>query len=172
MNEDFDENVVPFFQKSLPLISSAVLLLLAYIPLNLSMFNNVRPDLGLLCIYFWMLHRPDLFGLASIVVLGVLSAAISSALSGICLLSYLVLYVLIYNTQKFFYAKPFVVVWYGYMALTLATVLVKWLIASVYYRQFLPLSVLMFSYFIGVALYPLISMILAFIQNKFIQEES
>ena len=172
MNEYFDENVVPFFQKSLPLISSAVLLLLAYIPLNLSMFNNVRPDLGLLCIYFWMLHRPDLFGLASIVVLGVLSAAISSALSGICLLSYLVLYVLIYNTQKFFYAKPFVVVWYGYMALTLATVLVKWLIASVYYRQFLPLSVLMFSYFIGVALYPLISMILAFIQNKFIQEES
>lgn len=171
-NEDFDENVVPLFQKSLPLVSSAILLLLTFIPLNIAVFNNIRPDLGLVCIYFWLLLRPDLFGLASIVFLGLLASSVSSALPGISLLAYLTMYVLVYSTQRFFNAKPFVVVWYGFMALALPTLLIKWLAASVYYSRFLPISMLMFSYFTAVAVYPLVSMVLAFIQNKFIQDES
>ncbi len=171
MSEEFDEKVASLFQKLLPLLSTIVFLLLAYVPLNVVVFSNIRPDLGLVCIYFWMLHRPDLFSLASIVVLGLLDGAISSALSGASLLAYLVMYVLIFNTQKFFNAKSFVVVWYGFMAISLATLLVKWLVVSVYYSRFLPISMLMFSYLIGVALYPLISMILAFIQNRFIQDD-
>ena len=171
MNEDFDENVASLFQRYLTLASSAIFLLLAYIPLNVAVFNNIRPDLGLICIYFWMLHRPDLFGLVSIVILGLLSSAVSSALPGASLFAYLTLYVLIYNTQKFFNAKPFVVIWYGFMALSLTTLLVKWLVISIYYSRFLPLSMLIFGYLIGVALYPLVSMILAFIQNRFIQDE-
>lgn len=171
MNEDFNENVVPLFQKSLPLISSIVVLLLAYLPINMALFNNMRPDLGLVCIYFWVLHRPDLFNLASIVVLGLVDMVISSALPGASLLAYLTMYLLLYNTQKFFNAKPFVVIWYGFMALSLITMLIKWLVVSIYYADFLPLSVLIFTYLIGVAVYPLISIILAFVQNQFIQDE-
>lgn len=171
MNEDFDENVVSLFQKILPLATAVFFLLLAYVPLNVAMFNNIRPDLGLVCIYFWMLHRPDLFGLVSIVILGLLDSAISSALPGASLFAYLTMYLLIYNTQKFFNAKPFVVIWYGFMALSLTTMLIKWLVVSIYFSRFLPLSMLMFSYLIGVALYPLVSMVLAFIQNRFIQDE-
>ena len=171
MNEDFNENVVPLFQKSLPLISSIVVLLLAYLPINMALFNNMRPDLGLACIYFWVLHRPDLFNLVSIVVLGLVDMVISSALPGASLLAYLTMYLLLYNTQKFFNAKPFVVIWYGFMALSLITMLIKWLVVSIYYADFLPLSVLIFTYLIGVAVYPLISIILAFVQNQFIQDE-
>lgn len=171
MSDDFEENVVSLFQRLLPVLTSIIFMLLAYIPVNLSVFNNIRADLGLACIYFWMLHRPDLFGLGSIIVLGVVSAAISSALPGSGLLAYLVMYVCVYNTQKFFNAKPFVVVWYGFMALCLATLLVKWLVVSVFYGAFLPLSMLFFCYLIGVAMYPLISVVLAFMQNKFIQDD-
>lgn len=171
MNEDFNENVVPIFQKSLPLISSIVLLLLAYLPINVVVFNNMRPDLGLACIYFWILHRPDLFNLTSIVILGLIDMVISSALPGASLLAYLTMYVLLYNTQNFFNAKPFVVIWYGFIALSLATLLVKWLVVSIYYSSFLPLSMLVFVYLIGVAVYPLVSIVLAFVQNKFIQDE-
>ena len=57
------------------------------------------------------------------------------------------------------------------MALALSTLLTKWMVVSVYYSQFLPISMLMFSYFIGVALYPLMSIVLAFVQNKFIQDD-
>lgn len=171
MNEDFNENVVSFLQKSLPLLSSAIILLLAYLPIDMTLFNNIRPDLGLACIYFWVLHRPDLFNLTSIVFLGLIDMLVSAALPGATLLAYLTMYLLLYNTQKFFNAKPFVVIWYGFMALSLATLLVKWLVVSVYYSAFLPLSILMFTYLIGVAVYPFISIVLAFVQNRFIQDE-
>ena len=171
MNDEFDENVVSFFQRALPLLSSVFFILLKYLPINMVVFNNIRPDFGLVCIYFWIIHRPDLFNLFSIVFLGVLDFVLSSSFAGSCLFSYLVMYFLLYNTQKFFNAKPFVVVWYGYMALSLASILAKWLIASVYYSQFLPFSILIFSYLIGVSLYPLVSMVLAFLQNKLIQDD-
>ncbi len=171
MSDDFDEKVVTLFQRLLPFVTSVLFMLLSYIPINVSIFNNIRPDLGLACIYFWMLHRPDLFGVTEIVFLGVINGAISSALPGAGLLAYLVMYVLVYNTQKFFNAKSFVVIWYGFMALALSTLLIKWMVVSVYYSQFLPISMLMFSYFIGVALYPLMSIVLAFVQNKFIQDD-
>ena len=85
--------------------------------------------------------------------------------------AYLLMYVLVYNTQKFFYAKPFIVVWYGFMALSLAAIMVKWLVVSIFYSQFLPLSMVVFSFLISAALYPLLSVVLAFVQNRFIQDD-
>ena len=169
MSEDFDEKVVTHFQKSLSVLTSIAFLLMAYLPLNFNFFYNVRPDFGLMCIYFWMLHRPDLFGITAIVIMGLVASVISSSVMGCNFVAYLVMYVLIYNTQKLFNAKSFVVVWYGFMALSLVSIAVKWIVVSVYYNEFLPISMLMFGYLIGIVLYPLVSSVLAFVQNKFIQ---
>ena len=171
MSEDFDEKVATLFQRLLPLVTSIAFLLLAYVPINFGLFYNVRPDFGLMCIYFWMLHRPDLIGIGAIVVMGIVSIAISSSVAGASLVGYLVMYILMYNTQKLFNAKPFVVVWYGFMALCFCALFIKWLIVSIYYNSFLPLSMMIFSYLMGVVLYPLVSSVLAFVQNKFIQDD-
>ena len=172
MSKEFDENVVPFFQKSLPLLSSVFFLLISYFPSNFTFFGSVKSDFGLICIYFWMLHRPDLFNLFSAATLGIIDISISSGVPGACLLAYLVMFVLVYNMQKYFNAKSFVVIWCGFMVLSFAAMFVKWLVVSVYYSQFLPLTMLTFSYFIMVAMYPLISFVLAFLQNHFIKDES
>ena len=81
------------------------------------------------------------------------------------------MYDLMYNFQKLFNAKPFVVIWYGFMALSFVAVLVKWLVASVYHNTFLPLPILMLGYLIGIVMYPLVAVVLAFIQNRFIQDD-
>lgn len=171
MSDNFDEKVITHFQRLLPLVTSIAFLLLAYVPVNFSFFYNVRPDFGLMCIYFWMLHRPDLIGIGTIVIMGVVSIAISSSVIGASLIAYLVMYVLMYNFQKLFNAKPFVVIWYGFMALSLVSILVKWLVVSVYYNMFLPLSILMLGYLIGIVMYPLMAIVLAFVQNRFIQDD-
>ena len=171
MSEDFDEKVATHFQRSLPVLTSLLFMLLAFVPFSFSLFYDVRPDFGLMCIYFWMLHRPDLFSLLIVVLMGLVSMAVSSSVGGSALLCYLCMYLLVYNTQKLFNAKSFVVIWYGFMALSLVSMLIKWLVVSVYYNEFLPLSMLMLGYLMGAFLYPLISMVLAFIQNRFIQDE-
>ena len=81
------------------------------------------------------------------------------------------MYVLVNNTSRFLNAKPFIVLWYGFVVLSLVTVLSRWLVVSVYYGQFLPLSMLFFSYTVTIAVYPLISLLLAFVQNHLIQDD-
>ena len=171
MSEDLDENITSLFQRLLPFMSSVLLLLMSYIPLDFSVFNNIRPSIGLICVYFWMLHRPDLFNLWSVYFLGVIDDIISSAPFGSNIFAMLLLYVLITNTSRFFNAKPFVVTWYGFAVLSLVAMLGRWLVVSIYYSQFLPLLMMLFSYMVTIAAYPLLSLLLAFIQNHMIQDE-
>lgn len=171
MSEDFNENITSLFQRSMPFLTSVILLLFSYVPLDFGLLNNIRPAVALICVYFWMLHRPDLFNLWSVYFLGMIDDIISSSPFGSNILALLILYLLINNTSRFFNAKPFVVTWYGFAVLSLVTYLARWLVVSVYYSQFLSLAMLAFSYLVTIAAYPLISLLLAFIQNNLIQDE-
>lgn len=171
MDENLNEHITSYFQRLLPLLSSVFLLLVSYIPLDFSLFNNIRPAVVLVCVYFWMLHRPDLFNLFSVFILGAVDDIISSAPMGSSIFVVLLMYWLINNLQKYFNSKPFVITWYGFAILSLITMLSRWLVVSVYYSRFLPLDVLFFSYLVTVAVYPVISLIFAFVQNSLIQDD-
>lgn len=171
IDNDWQDNAASFFETVLPVFLSAICLLLQFVPVYIGIFNNIRPDLGLAAIYFWMLNRADLFDLKSIVFLGVLDGVISSSIFGLGLFAYLLMYVLMINLRKYINGRPFMIVWYGFMALSLVVLLSKWLIATVYHGQLLPLLPLMFSYFQGAAIYPLLSMVLALVQNIFMQDD-
>lgn len=171
MDENLNEHITSYFQRLLPLLSSLFLLLISYIPLDFSLFNNIRPAVVLICVYFWMLHRPDLFNLFSVFILGMFDDIISSAPMGSSIFVVLLMYWLINNLQRYFNSKPFAITWYGFAILSLITMLSRWLVVSIYYSRFLPLDVLFFSYLATVAVYPVISLIFAFVQNSLIQDD-
>ncbi len=171
MAKELDENISSVFQRLLPFMVSALLLLFSYVPFDFMFLNSIRPAMGMICVYFWLQHRPDLFNLGSVFCLGVLDDVVTSSPLGSNIFELLLMYVLVNNTSRFLNAKPFVVLWYGFALLALVTMLSRWLIVSVYYSQFLPLSMLAFSYMVTIAVYPLISLLLAFVQNSFIQDD-
>ncbi len=171
MAQELNENISSFFQRLLPFLTSVLLVLFSYVPLDFMFLNSIRPAIGIICVYFWLQHRPDLFNLWSVFGVGLIDDFVSSSPLGSNVFELLLMYVLVNNTSRFLNAKPFVVLWYGFMALSLITVLSRWLVVSVYYGQFLPLSMLFFSYMVTIAAYPLISLLLAFVQNHLIQDE-
>ena len=117
MNDEWSENLTLYFQRLLPLLFSLLLLFVSYIPLDLPISNNIRPAVGMICTYFWLLHRPDVFNLLSVYLLGLTEDVISSAPFGSNIFALLVLYVLVTNLSRFFNAKPFVIIWYGFALL-------------------------------------------------------
>ena len=171
MGDELQENLLSGVQRLIPLLSSLFLILISYIPLNIGYFNNIRPMIGIVCIYYWIINRPDIFNLLSVFVLAIINDIISSAPFGANLLCFLVMYILASNIQRLIFGKPFSIDWYAFMALTLAVFFFKWLIVSVYYRQAMPVVILFFSYGITVAIYPFISFIFAFIQNNLLSDE-
>ena len=171
MREDENESITGFFQKLIPLASSLLLLFISYLPFNLPLLNNIRPAVGMVCVYFWMLHRPDIFNLFSVYFLGMVDDIISNVPFGSNIFTLLVLYLLLSNLLRFISGKPFIVAWYGFILLSLAAFFCKWFVLSVYYSQFLPFSTVCFSYLVTIAFYPLLSLILAYIQNSFMADE-
>ncbi|MBR2033815.1 MAG: rod shape-determining protein MreD [Alphaproteobacteria bacterium] len=171
MNEDLDEKVSSLFQRLLPFLTSLLLLLASYVPVGFFL-GGISPALGIVAAYFWLQHRPDLFNLWSMFLLGLIDDFVSSSPLGSNIFEMLLLYVLVNNTSRLLNAKPFVVLWCGFAALSLVTLLGRWLVVSVYYSQFLPLSMLFFSYLVTIAIYPLVSLLLAFVQNSFMKDEA
>ena len=124
-----------------------------------------------MCVYFWMIHRPDIFNLVSVYLLGIADDVLSNVPLGTNIFALLVLYVLISNILRFLNGKPFIVTWYGVAIISLVFFFTKWLVLSVYYGQFLPLVIVSFSFMVTVAVYPFVSLILAFVQNNLVADE-
>ena len=70
MKEEWREIAVNRFCRSLPLLMSVVLVLFSFMPLKSEIAGNARPAVGLMCVYFWLIYRPDLFNLLSVFLLG------------------------------------------------------------------------------------------------------
>lgn len=170
MSENLDEDISSLFQRLLPFVVSALLITMFYMPLGFFSLNGIRPMVGVACVYFWLQHRPDIFNLWSVFCLGLWDDILSASPLGSCIFGMLLMYMLVNLTSRFFNAKPFIVLWYGFMLLLLVTMFGKWLLISVYYSRFLPLSMLCFGYMITIAIYPLLSLLLAFIQNKLMKD--
>lgn len=51
MSEELRENLAASLQKLLPLLTSIILVLMSYVPLNFAAANNLRPAVGLMCVF-------------------------------------------------------------------------------------------------------------------------
>ena len=97
MSEELRENLAASLQKLLPLLTSIILVLMSYVPLNFAAANNLRPAVGLMCVFFWMLHRPDVFNLFSVYFLGLVEDIVTSAPFGANIFACLIMYLLVSN---------------------------------------------------------------------------
>ena len=108
-------NVVSYqLKKILPLISSVLLVLFTYIPLSVPLLKFLRPDVALICVYFWTLYRRDLFGPISVALLGVVSDSLTSLPLGTNMFVFIFVYIMSINYARFVNAKSFAVGWFGF----------------------------------------------------------
>ena len=159
MREDLKENIKLSMQKSLPFVLSLLLIFFNYIPFNSGISGAVRPATGMICVFYWVLHRPDLFNMLTVFFLGFASDIMSSVPLGTDMVAYLAVYVMVSNMTAFFINKPYVAVWYGFAFIFVSAELIKWLIVSVYYAKFISLGSLFFTILFTIACYPIISFV-------------
>lgn len=159
MRDDLKENMKWSLQKLMPFILSLIFILFNYIPSVFSFPNIFRPAVGLICVFYWVLHRPDLFNIFMVFFLGFISDIMSSAPMGADIIAFLTVYVLVSNMFSFFNNKPFIAIWCGFSFIFISAEFIKWLVVSVYYAQFVPMNSLFFTILFTIACYPIIGFI-------------
>ena len=171
MQENWKEMFSALTAKFLPLVVSLLWGIISLIPLKSDLNLMARPMIGVMCIYFWSIYRPDLFGVFSVFFLGMFFDILSVAPFGLYMLLYLIMYVAVTNVSKYITEKTFEILWAGYALLLAGIMLAGWIISSLYYTQIIPPKSFIFSYLLSIAIYPIVAGINAWFVNIFLQED-
>lgn len=171
MREFWNENIKIQIQHLIPVLFTVLFVLIFNIPKYPFVADNIRPYVSIICVYFWLIHRPYLFGIGSVYFIGILEDIVYSTPFGTNIFTMLLAYVLTNLASKYVINKSFVVVWYGFAFVAFTTLIIKWFIISIYYSQFLPLAPLTFSLLTTIAFYPIFSVINVYIHEYFMQDE-
>ena len=171
MHESWAEIIENNLKKVLPLLFSTFLLLIAYIPVHIPLSQFFRPDIGMICVYFWTLYRQDLFGVCSTLVFAVIADSLSAAPDGLNIFIFIFIFTMSVTFASYVNTKPFAVNWAGFSVISLMAFVVKWLLSSMFYSRFLPFGGIFAAYAATVFLYPLIARLNIYIQNRFLAGE-
>lgn len=140
-----------------PALITFVLLILALIPTHLPDFGTVMPSLMLMSVYYWAVHRPDLLPMWAVFVFGLLQDLLTGAPPGVHAVVLLLAYGAVLTQHKFFHGKSFTVVWWGFMVIAAAAGFLHWFLLSAFGGRLVDIWPVMFSYFMSVAVYPLLA---------------
>lgn len=171
MSDNFSEIVYSFLRQRIPLVVSLLFIILFYMPLDLFEITGLRPQIGLICIYFWVQKSPNIFGAISAFILGFTIDLCSTTPLGVNSLLFM-LYVF-FLKAVFYYIKPssFITDWLFFSLSEILVFLIKWLILVFYFREFLVISSIALNAFSTMMFYPLIVYINNYIRKNILLQE-
>ncbi len=171
MNDSFGEILHNFFRDRIPLVVSSILIILFCMPLNFFELSGLRPQVGLICVYYWIEKRPNIFNSGSAFLLGLLMDICSTTPLGInCVM--LTLFSLALG-QIYRYIRPasFTVDWLFFALAIVLYMFLKWLIFGAYFGELLDITTVLPNVFSTLMFYPLIAYVNNFIMLRFLTQE-
>ncbi|MBP5352364.1 MAG: rod shape-determining protein MreD [Alphaproteobacteria bacterium] len=172
MNDNWRESVRLFLLHRIPLLATFILIFLFSVPIHSGELNYFRPMVGVICIYYWGLKYPYMFGYASAFCVGFWSDACSSSPMGINSLSAMLLIFIIDRFGRYLRTAVFGLVWSAFGVITFILLLFKWLVLATYFGRFFSIEEVFICYLTTLMFYPLITAVNVWIQNNFLPQES
>jgi rod shape-determining protein MreD len=150
---------------SLPPLMCALFLLLGFACSAMPGLSGIPPLLGLIAIYYWCVHRPDLLPLWLIFLLGLLTDAILRLPFGVSVLSYLAVDRLVQSQRPIFIDQSYLTLWLGCTMVVAMVQLLQWLVMAVITHSFAPIMPLVLQGGITLCLFPLVVWVLILSQR-------
>ncbi|PPR21506.1 MAG: hypothetical protein CFH40_01585 [Alphaproteobacteria bacterium MarineAlpha10_Bin3] len=148
-----------------PVLVTLCLVVLSVTPLRLPEISFVAPPLVLMSVYYWSLHRTDLFPAIGVFGIGLFQDILSGAPMGLNAFILLGVFGVCVSQRRFFYGKSFLVVWWGFMIVAGGALAAEWLLMSVVRETVISPQPAYFKYLLTIALYPPVAWLFAWIHR-------
>jgi rod shape-determining protein MreD len=158
-------------RKLTPFLLSLVLVILNLVPLHLPGYAAVSPNLALMAIYYWALHRPSLLPSGAVFIVGLLQDFMSGGPIGQNAAILVVVYIIAVSQARFFYGKSFFVVWWGFMVVSLCVTAMEWVIASLLDASMLAPKPAFYECAMSVTAYPIFGWLFVQVHRTLPQKE-
>ena len=140
---------------SLPFTVTLAMTLLSVVAWPLPYLGSVMPPLAFLSLYYWAIHRPDLFNSGMAFVIGFLNDTISGLPLGVSALLFTVAHQVILRQRRFFAGHSFFMLWAGFALASAALMLFQWGLVALARWQIQPVLPVLMQTVLAIIVFPL-----------------
>lgn len=153
-----------------PFAIAVLLMLVGMVPIRLPGWGPVAPQLVLMALFYWAIHRPDLLRPSLAFGLGVLQDLLSGMPVGLSALVYVLVYWVVLSQRRFFLAGSFAMLWLGFLLIAAGAALVYWLGVSALGLTLVSPAPAAAQAALTVALFPVFAWLFMRVHRAFLQE--
>ena len=140
---------------ALPFVTTLFFTLFSVVAWPLPNLGAVAPPLGLIALYYWAIHRPDLLRPGMVFVIGLLNDAINFLPPGLSALLFVAAHQLVLQQRRFFVGHSFFMMWFGFILMVLIVMFVEWLLLCLLHWQNLPFFPVLMQCLMAIVIFPL-----------------
>lgn len=152
----------------LPFALTLLFTLVAMAPTQLPGYSTVALPLGLMAVFYWAIHRPDLLKPSVAFLLGILHDLLSGQPLGLTSLLFVLSYWLLMSQRRYFLGNSFGMLWLGFGTVALGCAFVQWAVFSVTAATMLDAKPAAMQAALAVALFPVPAWILMRVHRAFL----
>lgn len=156
---------------ALPMATAVAAVLLGSIVWPLPYLGSVAPPLALMMVYYWSLHRPDLFRPGMAFAVGLLNDVINYLPFGLSAILFVIAHQIIFRQRRFFVGHSFLMMWSGFILTVSGVLLLQWLLLAIVNWHLLPVIPVIMQLLFAVALFPLPCWLLIVLQRLTLNAE-
>jgi rod shape-determining protein MreD len=147
-----------------------VFTLLSVLALRVPALGVAGPVWTIMGLFYWALYRPDLMPAVAVFFVGLMLDALSGTPLGVNALVFLMVQRLVVTQRRYFYGKPFAIVWLGFGLVAAGAFAASWLLTSLWHGTIIDQRVLVLRYILTVALFPFVFRALFEWQRLFLKQ--
>lgn len=147
-------------RQSVPVAVTLLLTVLSVVPVRLPAASILAPDLVLIAVFYWTVHRPDLMRLWTVFVIGLLGDILSGTPLGVHPLVLILVHVAIISQHKIFRGASFGMVWWAFSLIAPAAHVVGAIVALLAGGALPDLSLFMLRLVLTIGFYPALAWLL------------
>jgi len=155
-------------RQSAPVAITLLVAILMVVPLPLPGYMELAPDLVLIAVFYWTVHRPDLMRAWAVFLIGLLQDILGGGPLGLIALVLILVHAAIINQHKAFRGKSFGLIWAGFMLIAPGAHIVAAVLAFIVADAHIELSTFGVRLVLTVAAYPAMAWLLGRAQRAFL----
>jgi len=151
-----------------PFAVTVMLVLVGMVPIPIPSYTAVAPQLTLISVYYWTIHRPDLMRPGVAFLIGLLQDLLIGGPLGVNALILVVAQWAVLNQRRVFLASTFSLLWIGFAMVMAGAAFLQWLAFSVLSAGILPMKPALFQGLLTVAMFPALGWMLIRVHRAFL----
>jgi rod shape-determining protein MreD len=147
-------------RQSVPVALTLLLTMLSVVPVRLPAASTLAPDIVLIAVFYWTVHRPDLMRLWTVFIIGLLGDVLSGTPLGVHPIVLVVVHTAIISQHKIFRGASFGMVWWAFSLIAPVAHVLAAIIAFVATGALTDLSLFALRVVLTIGFYPALAWLL------------